>query len=92
MINFNHIVIEFFFKKKIITKYLNCLFIIVDISVVSFYMIVYSLSIYIYEIITFCNLLELIFQEIVKNEGANITNGNQRHNKYEKINKHKRLK
>ena len=55
-------------------------------------MIVYSLSIYIYEIITFCNLLELIFQEIVKNEGANITNGNQRHNKYEKINKHKRLK
>ena len=48
--------------------------------------------IYIYEIITFRNLLELIFQEIVKNEGANITDGNQRHNKYEKINKRKRLK
>ena len=61
---------------------------------VSFYKIVYSLYIYIYiyEIITFHNLLKLICQEIVKNEGANITNGNQRHNKYEKINKHKWLK
>ena len=52
---------------------------------VSFYKIVYSLSLYIYEIITFHNLLKLICQEIVKNEGANITDGNQRHNKYEKI-------
>ena len=59
---------------------------------VSFYKIVFSLSLYIYEIITFHNLLKLICQEIVKNEGANITNGNQRHNKYEKVNKHKWLK